>query len=110
MSELDRFFETCGEIETEEAAFGDLRFLIRRIDGVQAMELANIESETERVLYVLAECALDPETKEAIGRVNAEKLLRGAESVALKLAGQVYEFSSRVLEEFEERWNIAKKK
>ena len=84
-------------------------FLIRRLDGIQRQEYAELKTAKERILYALANCLLDGTTRKEIGRKAAEDFLRNYDALGNHIANCIFKYTIDCLNTERELWGLAEK-
>lgn len=109
MFTIEEYFQSPWHEDTFEIEVQQERFKIRRLDGLDTLQLYELKELDERFIHILAICLLDGHTNQPVGRQYAEQFIRRHQQLAIDLTVKIINLSCDLSAEEERLIDNAKK-
>ena len=109
MFTVESFLNEDFHADWTEEKIGNETFLIRRMNGHERLRLQDVKDSSERIINVLGQCLLDGQTKQPIGKENAEKFVARYDALSNAVAAKIFQITIDAVNAEEAAWGLAEK-
>lgn len=109
MFNVKDYLESDYRSEFYEERIGNETFLLRNLNGLERLKFQDLKTGSEAVLFVLARCVIDSNTKMPIGEENAEAFVTRYDALANAVATRIFKHCQDSLEAERQAQGLAEK-
>lgn len=95
MFDVEKYFDSPAEDDLIEIDLQGDRFRIRRLDGIDMLQLCDMQELDRRIVHILGHCVIGQE-KEPIGTENAKRFIRKHQRLAVELTSIIIRISEEI--------------